>query len=112
MASAYNIEDQDEDTLDHQNRYLAENLSGKVSRLKSIAFEIETEAKEHHTLLDGISMDFESGTGLLNGSMNRINKMMSGGRSNRKAMFCVAGLAITVFLVFYFGSSAMFNAPE
>ncbi|XP_065348952.1 BET1-like protein [Cloeon dipterum] len=106
MASAYNIEDQDEDTLDSQNRYLAENLSGKI------AFEIETEAKEHHTLLDGISMDFESGTGLLNGSMNRINKMMSGGRSNRKAMFCVAGLAITVFLVFYFGSSAMFNAPE
>ncbi|XP_059489514.1 BET1-like protein [Neocloeon triangulifer] len=112
MAAVYNIEDQDEDTLDRQNRVLTENLSGKVSRLKSLAFDIETEAKEHHGLLDGLSMDFESGTGLLSGSMNRVHKMMNSGRNNRKAMFYVAGLVVTVFVVIYFGSSALFNAPE
>jgi blocked early in transport 1 len=77
-----------------------------------LAFDIETEAKEHHTLLDGISLDFESGSGMLNGSMNRINKMMSSGRSNRKATFYVAGLIVTVFVVIYFGSSAIFTSKD
>lgn len=77
-----------------------------------MAFDIETEAKEHHTLLDGISMDFESGSGMLNGSMNRINKMMSSGRNNRKATFYVAGLIVTVFVVIYFGSSAIFTSKD
>jgi len=37
MAStSYAIEEQDDDTIDQQNRFMAENLSGKVSRLKSV----------------------------------------------------------------------------
>jgi hypothetical protein len=36
-SSAYTMgEDQDDDSIDQQNRFMAEKLSGKVSRLKSV----------------------------------------------------------------------------
>jgi hypothetical protein len=36
-STAYTMgEDQDDDSIDQQNRFMAEKLSGKVSRLKSV----------------------------------------------------------------------------
>lgn len=54
-----------EDILDAQNREYADRLASKSSFLKSIAFDIESEAKDHHKLLNGLDDEFDS-TGSVN----------------------------------------------
>ena len=49
-----------EDILDAQNREYADRLASKSSYLKSIAFDIESEAKDHHKLLNGLDDEFDS----------------------------------------------------
>jgi hypothetical protein len=77
--------------------------------LFQLAFDIETESKEHHNLLDGLGNDFESGTGLLSGSMNRIHRVLNGGRNNRRAMCYMAAIVIGIFLFLYFTFSVYKN---
>ncbi|KAL6474570.1 hypothetical protein MHYP_G00181310 [Metynnis hypsauchen] len=56
-----------EDMLDEENKRMAENLAGKVSRLKSLAYDIDKEADEQNSYLDGMDSNFLSATGLLTG---------------------------------------------
>ena len=49
-----------EDMLDAQNREYHERLSSKTSFLKSLAFDMEMEAKDHNKLLNGVDDDFDS----------------------------------------------------
>ncbi|CAF90314.1 unnamed protein product [Tetraodon nigroviridis] len=58
-----------DDLLDAENRRLADNLSSKVSRLKSLAFEIDREVDDQNDYLDGMDSNFLSATGLLSGSV-------------------------------------------
>ena len=51
-----------EDILDAQNREYHDRLSSKTSYLKSLAFDMEMEAKDHNRLLNGVDDDFESTT--------------------------------------------------
>ncbi|KAF4532886.1 hypothetical protein B566_EDAN001490 [Ephemera danica] len=95
-----------EDILDSQNRLMTENLSLKL------AFDIESEAKEHHGLLDGLGSDFESSNGMLSGGMNRIHRVLNGGRNNRRAMFYMASIVTGTFLVIYFTFSVFQNSKS
>ena len=101
-----------EDIIDAQNREYAERISSKTSYLKTIALDMEQEAKDHHRLLDNLDGDFDGASGLLGGTLNRVNLMMSSGRGNRKVM-CYVILAV-IFLSFlvYTGLYRLFTSSS
>uniref|UniRef100_A0A672MD22 BET1-like protein n=1 Tax=Sinocyclocheilus grahami TaxID=75366 RepID=A0A672MD22_SINGR len=94
-----------DDMLDAENRLMAENLAGKVSRLKSLAYDIDKEAEDQNSYLDGMDSNFLSATGLLTGSVKRFSTMVRSGRDNRKILCYVsAGLVVAFFLLYYLAS--------
>ncbi|XP_016099522.1 BET1-like protein [Sinocyclocheilus anshuiensis] len=91
-----------DDMLDADNRLMAENLASKVSRLKSLAYDIDKEAEEQNTYLDGMDSNFLSATGLLTGSVKRFSTMVRSGRDNRKILcYMSIGLVVVFFLLYY-----------
>ncbi|XP_051548704.1 BET1-like protein [Myxocyprinus asiaticus] len=91
-----------EDMLDAENKLLAENLASKVSRLKSLAYDIDKEAEDQNTYLDGMDSNFLSATGLLTGSVKRFSTMVRSGRDNRKILCYISvGLVMVFFLLYY-----------
>ena len=88
-----------EDIIDAQNRERQERLASKTSYLKSIAFDIESEAKDHNRLLDNVGDDFDSTGNFLSGTLNRVQHMIGSGRNNRKLQ-CYVVLA-TIFFIFF-----------
>ncbi|KAM9807683.1 BET1-like protein [Neosynchiropus ocellatus] len=91
-----------EDMLDSENKRLAENLATKVSRLKSLAFEIDKEAEDQNDYLDGMDSNFMSATGLLTGSVKRFSTMVRSSRDNRRILCYVSlGLVVAFFLLYY-----------
>lgn len=91
-----------DDMLDAENKRMAENLATKVSRLKSLAFEIDKDADEQNTYLDGMDSNFLSATGLLTGSVKRFSTMVRSSRDNRKILCYVSiGLVFTFFVLYY-----------
>uniref|UniRef100_A0A8C1W001 BET1-like protein n=1 Tax=Cyprinus carpio TaxID=7962 RepID=A0A8C1W001_CYPCA len=91
-----------DDMLDAENRLMAENLASKVSRLKSLAYDIDKDAEEQNTYLDGMDSNFLSATGLLSGSVKRFSTMVRSGRDNRKILcYMSAGLVVVFFLLYY-----------
>ncbi|KAG7473771.1 hypothetical protein MATL_G00099420 [Megalops atlanticus] len=96
-----------DDMLDAENKLLAENLASKVSRLKSLAYDIDKEAEEQNAYLDGMDSNFMSATGLLTGSVKRFSSMVRSGRDNRKILCYVSvGLVLVFFLLYYLVSRA------
>ncbi|MBN3324030.1 BET1L protein, partial [Atractosteus spatula] len=88
--------------LDVENKLLADNLATKVSRLKSLAFEIDKEAEDQNSYLDGMDSNFLSTTGLLTGSVKRFSTMVRSGRDNRKILCYVSiGLVLVFFILYY-----------
>ncbi|XP_060764536.1 BET1-like protein isoform X2 [Neoarius graeffei] len=88
--------------LDVENKRMAENLANKVSRLKSLAYDIDKEADEQNSYLDGMDSNFLSATGLLTGSVKRFSTMVRSGRDNRKLLCYVSiGLVLMFFLLYY-----------
>ncbi|XP_026059097.1 BET1-like protein [Carassius auratus] len=91
-----------DDMLDAENRLMAENLASKVSRLKSLAYDIDKDAEEQNTYLDGMDSNFLSATGLLTGSVKRFSTMVRSGRDNRKILCYISvGLVVVFFLLYY-----------
>jgi len=91
-----------DDMLDHENQMRVNGLAGKVSLLKEIALDIDDEAKSSNRYLDGMTGDFGSSQGLLSGTMNRLNTMVSSGKNNRKLMcYVILGL-VGSFCIFYY----------
>ncbi|XP_051545564.1 BET1-like protein [Myxocyprinus asiaticus] len=91
-----------DDMLDAENKLLADNLASKVSRLKSLAYDIDKEAEDQNTYLDGMDSNFLSATGLLTGSVKRFSMMVRSGRDNRKILCYVSvGLVMLFFLLYY-----------
>ncbi|KAK9952074.1 hypothetical protein ABG768_017933 [Culter alburnus] len=91
-----------DDMLDAENKLMAENLATKVSRLKSLAYDIDKEAEEQNSYLDGMDSNFLSATGLLTGSVKRFSTMVRSGRDNRKILCYVSvGLVVLFFLLYY-----------
>ncbi|XP_061750309.1 BET1-like protein isoform X1 [Nerophis ophidion] len=91
-----------EDMLDVENKRLSENLATKVSRLKSLAYEIDREAEDQNEYLDGMDSNFLSATGLLSGSVKRFSSMVRSSRDNRRILCYVSvGLVLAFFLLYY-----------
>ncbi|ELU17952.1 hypothetical protein CAPTEDRAFT_190867 [Capitella teleta] len=91
-----------EEIMDRENQQMTQNLADKVSRLKNIAFDIETETKDSNSYLTGMGMDMDGSTGLLSGTMKRMDHMIGSGKGNRKLMcYIILGLVVA-FLIFYF----------
>lgn len=59
--------------------------------------DIESEAREHNSLLDEMGNGFESTFGFLTTGRNRVNRLISSGRGNRRFM-CYLSIGITVLL--------------
>ncbi|KAM9854695.1 BET1-like protein [Aulostomus maculatus] len=91
-----------EDMMDAENKRLAENLATKVSRLKSLAYDIDREAEDQNEYLDGMDSNFMSATGLLTGSVKRFSTMVRSSRDNRRILCYVSvGLVLVFFLLYY-----------
>nr|XP_012964511.1 BET1-like protein isoform X1 [Anas platyrhynchos] len=96
-----------EDMLDVENKRMADSLASKVTRLKSLALDIDKDAEEQNRYLDGMDSDFMSVTGLLTGSVKRFSTMTRSGRDNRKLLCSVsAGLIVVFFILYYLVSRA------
>ncbi|XP_060892083.1 BET1-like protein [Labrus mixtus] len=90
------------DMLDAENKRIAENLATKVSRLKSLAFDIDREVDDQNDYLDGMDSNFMSATGLLSGSVKRFSTMVRSGRENRRILCYVSvGMVLVFFLLYY-----------
>merc|ERR1712150_150246 len=94
--------DMGEEAMDSQNRDYQERLSQKTAFLKSLAVAIETEAKDHHRLLDGVGDDFDGSSGLLGNSLGRVNKMLGGGKTNRQITLYVVVFVVFIFVLLYY----------
>ncbi|KAM9149572.1 BET1-like protein [Pangshura tecta] len=96
-----------DDMLDMENKRMAENLATKVTRLKSLALDIDKDTEDQNRYLDGMDSDFMSVTGLLTGSVKRFSTMTRSGRDNRKLLCYVsAGLVVVFFILYYLVSKA------
>ncbi|XP_024053644.1 BET1-like protein isoform X1 [Terrapene carolina triunguis] len=96
-----------DDMLDVENKRMADNLATKVTRLKSLALDIDKDAEDQNRYLDGTDSDFMSVTGLLTGSVKRFSTMTRSGRDNRKLLCYVsAGLVVVFFILYYLVSKA------
>ncbi|XP_010709191.1 BET1-like protein [Meleagris gallopavo] len=91
-----------EDMLDVENKRMADSLASKVTRLKSLALDIDKDADEQNRYLDGMDSDFMSVTGLLTGSVKRFTTMTRSGRENRKLLCFVSIGLVVVFFIFYY----------
>jgi len=90
-----------EEAVENQNLEYHDRLAGKASYLKSLAFDIESEAKDHHRLLGGMDDDMDSASGLLGSSLGRVRHMMNSGRGNRKLMcYVTAAVILGLFLLY------------
>ncbi|XP_035013654.2 BET1-like protein isoform X1 [Hippoglossus stenolepis] len=91
-----------DDMLDAENKRMAENLVTKVSRLKSLAYDIDREADDQNEYLDNMDSNFLSATGLLSGSVKRFSTMVRSSRDNRRILCYVSvGLVLVFFLLYY-----------
>uniref|UniRef100_A0A8C6TCN8 BET1-like protein n=1 Tax=Neogobius melanostomus TaxID=47308 RepID=A0A8C6TCN8_9GOBI len=91
-----------EDMLDAENKRMAENLAAKVSRLKSLAYDIDQDAEDQNEYLDGMDSNFMSATGLLTGSVKRFSTMVRSSRDNRRLLCYVSiGLVLVFFILYY-----------
>lgn len=97
----------EEERLETENRRLADQLSNQVSHLKSLAYDIELETKEHNRLLGGMGWDFDGSRGILAGSMGRVNKMLKSNKSNRRLMcYVILGVVVLILLGYTLASRA------
>ncbi|XP_012311477.1 BET1-like protein isoform X3 [Aotus nancymaae] len=96
-----------EEILDRENKRMTDTLASKVTRLKSLALDIDRDAEDQNRYLDGMDSDFTSMTGLLTGSVKRFSTMARSGRDNRKLLCGMAmGLIVAFFILSYFLSKA------
>ncbi|XP_005046646.1 PREDICTED: BET1-like protein [Ficedula albicollis] len=91
-----------EDLLDVENKRMADSLASKVTRLKSLALDIDKDAEEQNRYLDGMDSDFLSVTGLLTGSVKRFSGMARSGRDNRRLLLAVSAALILIFFILYY----------
>ncbi|KAL8624052.1 hypothetical protein ACOMHN_019475 [Nucella lapillus] len=91
-----------EEMLDSENQQRVDGLASKVSRLRGIALDLETDSKDSNRFADGMVSDFGSAEGLLTGTMNRLSNMVNSGHGNRKVMcYIIIGLVSLFFIVYY-----------
>ncbi|RLV97316.1 hypothetical protein DV515_00011992 [Chloebia gouldiae] len=75
-----------EDLLDVENKRMADSLASKVTRLKSLALDIDKDAEEQNRYLDGM----------------RFSGMARSGRNNRRLLLAVSTALILIFFILYY----------
>ncbi|KAL6031697.1 hypothetical protein STEG23_031907 [Scotinomys teguina] len=111
-----------EEILDRENKRMADSLTSKVTRLKSVsdgpfpfrvvpcltvpslypnqlALDIDRDTEDQNRYLDGMDSDFTSVTSLLTGSVKRFSTVARSGRDNRKLLCGMAMVLIVAFFV-------------
>ncbi|NXX79713.1 BET1L protein, partial [Urocolius indicus] len=91
-----------EDALDVENKRMADSLASKVTRLKSLALDIDKDAEEQNRYLDGMDSDLLGVTGLLSGSVKRFSGMARSGRDNRRLLCGVSVALVLLFFILYY----------
>nr|KAG5449292.1 BET1-like protein [Clonorchis sinensis]GAA50413.1 BET1-like protein [Clonorchis sinensis] len=84
--------------LEQENNRRAEELSHKVSLLKSFAKDIENETKEQNTFLDQMQNSFDTAGGLLSNTLVQVFGIPKHRTKNRKFM-CYAILVMVLLIV-------------
>eukprot|EP00118_Oscarella_pearsei_P001379 m.7307 g.7307 ORF g.7307 m.7307 type:complete len:114 (+) comp18311_c0_seq2:76-417(+) len=90
-----------DELLEQENDRLVDSLSGKVSKLKSIAVDIEHETRGQNRLLDDMGDSFGSGGTLLSSTFNRLKLMTTSGSGNRR-MTCYFALGLVILFFFFY----------
>ncbi|KAB0360023.1 hypothetical protein FD754_004179 [Muntiacus muntjak] len=86
-----------EEILDRENKRRADSLASEVTRLKSLALDIDRDAEDQNWYLDG--MDSEE--------CDAFSTMAPSGRDNRKLLCVMAvGLMVAFFVLSYLLSRA------
>ncbi|XP_062504159.1 BET1-like protein [Corticium candelabrum] len=91
-----------EEMLQQENDHLTDNLTMKVSSLKSLASDIERETRSQNVQLDDMDDSFGGAGTLLSGTVNRVKGMLLVGSSNRKLTCYFAIALIILFFLFYY----------
>jgi len=85
----------------------------QIKQLKSLAYDIEDEAKEHNKYMDSsLGWNFESTQSLLSGGVNRVHKLLGTNRGNRRLMCYIVAAVVVGGFVFYHVVSRVTRAPE
>ncbi|CAF1126916.1 unnamed protein product, partial [Adineta steineri] len=93
-------------TLESDNDRHTEQLAAKVSRLKSIAIDIDNETKDHIPFLEAMNFDFNTARSFLGGSSRHLSTAMSSGRGDRRVMcYVIAGIVFAFIFLYYVVSS-------
>ncbi|XP_021501846.1 BET1-like protein isoform X1 [Meriones unguiculatus] len=87
-----------EEIIDRENKRMADSLASKVTRLKSLALDIDRDTDDQNRYLDSMDSDFSSVTGLLTGSVKRFSTVARSGRDNRKLL---CGMALVLIVAFF-----------
>jgi len=86
--------------LEQQNNVMADQLSSKVSALKSLTIQIGDEVRDHNRLLNDMDSDFDSSRGLLGSTMRRLGIVSKAG--GHKLMCYLILFALLVFMIIWY----------
>ncbi|NXI35291.1 BET1 protein, partial [Galbula dea] len=84
---------------EEENERLTESLRTKVSAIKSLTIEIQTEVKNQNKMLAEMDTDFDSAGGLLAATMGRLRTLSRG--SQTKLLCYMMLFSLFVFFVIY-----------
>lgn len=91
-----------QEAMDAQAREYQERMAAKTAYLKSLAVDIETESRDSHRLLGDTGDDMDGSSGLMGGTLARVQGLLGAGRSNRQVMgYMVVGVVLTFVLLYY-----------
>uniref|UniRef100_A0A914UJE5 t-SNARE coiled-coil homology domain-containing protein n=1 Tax=Plectus sambesii TaxID=2011161 RepID=A0A914UJE5_9BILA len=86
--------------LEQQNNTLADQLSNKVSALKSLTIQIGDEVRDQNRLLSDMDTEFDSSGSLLGSTMRRLGIVSKAG--GHKLMCYLILFALFVFMIIWY----------
>ncbi|KAA0188919.1 Blocked early in transport 1 like protein [Fasciolopsis buskii] len=88
--------------LEQENNRLADNLSYKVSLLKSFAKDIEMESKEQNTFLDQMQNSMDTASGMLSNTLYQVMGIPKNlTRSRRFMCYFIASLTLLLVIAYF-----------
>ncbi|GAV07497.1 hypothetical protein RvY_17324 [Ramazzottius varieornatus] len=88
--------------LRQENQARSEALSSRVSLLKSIAVDIESETHKQNKLLDDVDREIVGVRGFITNGKKRTQQILLAGRRDKKTMSYVAiTVALLLFTTYY-----------
>eukprot|EP00002_Diphylleia_rotans_P012609 TRINITY_DN2466_c0_g1_i1.p1 TRINITY_DN2466_c0_g1~~TRINITY_DN2466_c0_g1_i1.p1 ORF type:complete len:122 (-),score=35.96 TRINITY_DN2466_c0_g1_i1:136-501(-) len=80
------------------------NLSNKAALLKSVSLDILGDVKEDNKRLDGMTSDFDGVSGMLKGTMDRLDSVVGMAKAH-KMITLVGGVLFVLIILYYFATS-------